>query len=93
MYYGLMDIVFDPVKNIRNELKHGVSLAAADDLEWETALVAEDKRSGYGENRMIAIGYLGNRLHVVVFVDRDNVRRIICLRKANIREVARYAKT
>lgn len=88
-----MDIVFDPLKSVRNELKHGVLLTAADDLEWDTALVIKDKRYGYGENRMIGIGYIGNRLYVVVFVDRGNVRRIISLRKANLREVKRYAQT
>lgn len=93
MYDGHMDIVFDPAKSLQNETKHGVSFAVADDLEWDTALIVEDKRYRYGENRMIGIGYIGNRLYVVVFVDRGNVRRIISLRKANIREVKRYAET
>jgi uncharacterized DUF497 family protein len=42
---------------------------------------------------MCAFGYISNRLHYVVYVDRDDVRRIISLRKANSREEKRYAKT
>ncbi|MDO9224535.1 MAG: BrnT family toxin [Pseudomonadota bacterium] len=43
------------------------------------------------------IGYalllIGLRLFNVVFVDRADGRRIISLRKANLREVKRYAET
>ncbi|MFB9290725.1 hypothetical protein ACFFTM_20515 [Pseudoduganella plicata] len=42
---------------------------------------------------MCAIAYIGDRLHYVVYVDREEVRCIISLRKANLREVKRYAET
>lgn len=46
---------------------------------------------------MVALGYIGLRIMVVVFVDRppelSTERRIISLRKANTREVKRYAET
>ena len=48
-----MDIVFDPQKNQVNLAKHGVSLLEAEGLEWETAVVVEDTRRSYGEQRMI----------------------------------------
>lgn len=41
---------------------------------------------------MCAIAYIEDRLYYVVYVDRDNARRIISLRKANLREVKRYAE-
>jgi uncharacterized DUF497 family protein len=41
---------------------------------------------------MIGIAYIGLRLFVVVYVDRSEVRRIISLRKANRREINRYAE-
>ncbi|MGB6008173.1 BrnT family toxin [Castellaniella sp.] len=88
-----MIIIFDPVKDIGNRRKHGVSLTAVHDFEWDEALSTRDTRQDYGEDRMIAIGYIGLRLHVVVYVDRQDVRRIISLRKANAREVSRYAET
>jgi uncharacterized DUF497 family protein len=87
-----MDISYDTVKNGTNIDKHGVALAAATDFEWEEALTWIDARKDYGEIRMCSIGYIGNRLHHVVYVDRDDVRRIISLRKANAREVERYAE-
>jgi uncharacterized DUF497 family protein len=37
--------------------------------------------------------YIGVRLYCVVFTDRDDVCRIISLRKANRREEKRYAET
>ncbi|UYO93941.1 BrnT family toxin [Pollutimonas sp. M17] len=88
-----MNIEFDPAKNSINEAKHGISLAAAEGLEWETTVVVRDCRFGYSESRLIGTGYIGKRLHVVVFVDRGDVRRIISLRRANDREVKRYAET
>ena len=36
---------------------------------------------------MCAIAYIGNRLYYVVYVDRDQSRRVISLRKANLREI------
>jgi uncharacterized DUF497 family protein len=88
-----MTIEFDPAKDVSNLAKHGLSLAEAEGFEWETAMVREDTRNVYGEQRFEAIGYIGNRLHVTVFCLRGNTVRIISLRKANQREVNRYAKT
>ena len=91
--YNNSEVVFDPAKNIRNIAKHsGVSLAYAADFEWETALVWRDLRSDYQEHRMCGMGYIGNRLFHVVFVDRGVQRRIISLRKTNQREEKRYAE-
>lgn len=51
-----------------------------------------DERKEYGEAHMCAIGYIENRLYVVVYVDCADGRRIISLRKANLREVKQYAE-
>jgi uncharacterized protein len=85
-------ISFDPAKDAANRAKHGLSLAEAAAIEWDTVLAWPDLRHVYGEPRSAGIGYIGLRLHLVVFTDRGDVRRIISLRKANAREVARYAK-
>lgn len=86
-------ITFDPTRNALNVSKHGVSLRQAADLEWDTAVVWTDARRDYGEPRECGIGYIGLRLFFVVFVDRGGERRVISLRKANLREVKRYAET
>jgi len=92
-----MDVTFDPDKDTANRAKHGLSLLDAKSFEWDTALVWSDMRREYDESRMVAMGYIGLRIVVVVFVDRPpekpTERRIISLRKANRREVKRYAET
>ena len=87
-----MEITFDSAKNSANIAKHGVSLADAAEFEWDTAVVRPDRRREYGERRMAAIGYIGLRLHFLAFVERAGGLRIISLRKANDREVKRYAE-
>ena len=54
------------------------------------SLIWEDTRKDYGECRLCALGFIGERLHNVVFTIRDNIYWIISLRKANKREVKRY---
>ena len=86
-------ISFDATKDAANLAKHGVSLALAVQLEWSSAVTWPDTRRVYGESRQCGIGYIGLRLFFVTFVDRIEGRRIINLRKANSREVKRYAST
>jgi uncharacterized DUF497 family protein len=86
-------IAFDPNKDASNTAKHGVSLQEAVDIEWNDAIHWADTRRDYGELRMCAIAYIGVRLYYIVFVDRADVRRIISLRKANFKEVKRYAES
>lgn len=85
-----IDIEFDPEKDRRNLAKHGISLAMALDLSWETLTILADRRIDYGEDRCIGYGRLGIRLYCVVFVVRSNTVRVISLRKANNREIDRY---
>ena len=92
-----MNVTFDPAKDAANLEKHGFSLLDAGSFEWGTAVMWPDKRRDYDEARMVALGYIGLRIMTVVFVDRPPElpveRRIISLRKANSREVKRYAET
>jgi len=70
---------------------HGVDFHELDGVDWEQALIFEDRRKDY-ETRLIAIAALGARLHIVVYVERVGQRRIISARKANSREVAFYER-
>ena len=85
-----MNATFDRPKDAVNLAKHGVSLAEAERLDWDNALVAADRRHAYGEERQVALTPMDDRLWVVVFTDRPEGRRIISLRKANLREYRRY---
>ncbi len=89
----MMRIEFDPAKDVSNRAKHGVSLSVAGELDWEAALVLVDDRFEYAELRMIALAPKASTLYYVAFVDRDAVRRIISLRRANRREVKHYVES
>ena len=54
------------------------------------ALILEDTRKEYPERRFQALGYIGDRLHMLVFTPRNSKVHVISLRKANPREVRRY---
>ena len=87
-----MHIEFDPVKDASNQAKHGLSLAMANELDWESALVWVDDRFEYNELRMIALAPQTETLYCVAFVDRAAAQRIISLRRANRREVKHYVE-
>ena len=85
-----MKIVFDPAKSERNAKSRSLSFHRAVDFDWETAIYSEDERVDYPETRIIALGFLGVRLHVICFTPIDGGVRIISFRKANRREVRHY---
>ena len=85
-----MQTEFDPIKDATNVQKHGVSLALAELIDWSETLCLVDDRFDYGEVREIGFTAIERRLYVVVFVRRDDVMRIISLRKANKREIKSY---
>ena len=76
--------------NIRTR---GLPLGAAELLFTGPFVEEEDARIDYGETRFVATGpiaALGNRIFVVVYTWRENIRRIISFRKANDREIRKY---
>ncbi len=85
-----MEISFDPAKNDRNIRKRGLSFDRAADFDFETASYSFDKRREYGEDRIVALGFLDGRLHVMCFVETENGIRVISFRRANFREVKKY---
>jgi uncharacterized DUF497 family protein len=88
-----MEYEFDPDKAAANLAKHGVSFEEMERFEWDTAVSWEDTRYEYGETRKNALGYIGNRIHLVSYTERAGQIRLINVRKANSREVKRYAET
>ena len=87
-----MKIMFDPDKDADNRTKHGVSLSLAGELDWDTALVWIDDHFEYGELRMIALAPRSETLYYVAFVECEEARRIISLRRATRREVKHYVE-
>ncbi|TVQ52591.1 MAG: BrnT family toxin [Rhodobacteraceae bacterium] len=83
---------WDPDKAATNAAKHGVAFDLAPRFDWESALEVEDDRYDYGERRWRAIGPIDGRLHVLVYSIRDDLIRVISLRKANEREARLHAR-
>ena len=48
-----------------------------------TTLTVEDARKDYGEIRFITTGFLDDAMVVLVWTPRDDVCRIISMKKAN----------
>ena len=88
-----MKIEFDPEKDSTNREKHGVSLADAGRMDFDTAIYASDDRYDYGEDRTQALGLIDGRLHMLAFTTRGGTLRAISLRKANTKECRRYDET
>lgn len=86
----LMEIEFDPNKSAKNVADRGLPFSMVADFDWTCALVAQDGRKPYGEDRFIALGFIGQRLYVVAYTLRNGRARIISFRKANDREVKQY---
>ena len=87
---AVMEFEWDEGKDAANRAKHGVSLADAVRLDWQSGRDVPDVRFDYGEFRVTRYALLEGRLHVCVFTMRNNVRRIISLRRANERERMAY---
>ncbi len=84
-----MGIEFDEAKSRKNKAdpsrRFGLEMAA--EFEWDTCVTFPDTRQDYGEKRLVSIGLIRHRLHVLVWTRRaKNTIRIISLRKANARE-------
>lgn len=81
-----MKLSYDPAKSERNLRERGLSFERACDFDFETARFWTDDRQDYPETRYVALGYLDNRLHILVFVETQDGIRVISFRKANDRE-------
>ena len=77
---------WDEAKCQTNLAKHGVDFSAAEGFDWATATERPDTRQDYGEFRVRALGRIGDRVHVLIYAQRGEARRLISLRKANDRE-------
>jgi uncharacterized protein len=78
-----VEFEWDEEKNQENIRKHSLDFADAWEIFEAPMLAALDTKTDYGEHRWTAIGFLGNRIVVVVFSERgEDITRIISLRKA-----------
>ncbi|RMB28474.1 hypothetical protein C8J47_2694 [Sphingomonas sp. PP-F2F-G114-C0414] len=87
-----MEISFDPVKHAWTLAERGLDFADAGKVFAGTVFEFEDERGAYSERRYSTIGMLEGRMVVVIWVDAEDGRRVISMRKANARERTRFER-
>lgn len=83
----MVEIEFDPDKDAINQVKHGVSLVRAADLE--DVIVVADGR--FGESRFRLYGLIDGAWHCAAVTMRGSTVRVINLRRAHSKEIERHA--
>ena len=85
-----MTVEFDAAKRDTTLEARGLDMARAGEVFAGATLTVEDDRQDYGEDRFITIGFLDDRMVILVWTPRNGACRIISMRKANEREQALY---
>ncbi len=86
-----MQFEWDEGKNLANIRKHKIDFADVPEMFEGPMLIELDDRFDYGEDRWMGIGFLGNGVAVVVWVERQNdLIRLISARRANRYERQRF---
>ena len=82
---------WDEDKSAENLRLRGFSFDLVERFDWTTALTRRNLHIE-SEDRWVSLGLVAERMYVVVWTPRGPYTRIISMRKANDREVARYAQ-
>lgn len=86
-----MLIEYDETKRAKTLQERGLDFVDAGQVLDGVQLTLSDERQDYNEPRFVTFGSLVGRFVVVVWTPRGAARRIISMRYANDREIARYA--
>lgn len=87
-----MKFEWDVAKAEANRKKHGISFEEASSFEFDTAIIYIDDRDGYGEERLVAFGFIGSRVCCLVYSERRDSIRVISLRRATKKEAELYVE-
>jgi uncharacterized protein len=85
-----MVYTWDELKNRANAKKHGLRFEDAELVFSGPCVNFEDGRFDYGEERLITLGLLDDRVVVIAHAPFDEGTRIISMRKGNRREKKIY---
>ncbi|ABA81750.1 BrnT family toxin [Rhodobacter sphaeroides] len=85
-----MEVEFDEVKRQQNIDKHGIDLLYGALIFDGLTVEAPDTRNDYGEDRIVAIGFVDDLCIVTVYVQRGSVIRLISTRKGGRRDRRKY---
>ncbi len=85
-----MEIAFDPVKRAATLTERGLDFADAAVVFSGRTYTKQDVRFDYGEPRFQTVGFLADRMVMVVWTPRGDARHIMSMRKCNEREQAAH---
>ena len=89
--YAAMEFEFDPAKDEANRFKHGLLLVfGVEVFSAVDHVILPSVRDTDGEERYKAIGQVDGKLYTAVHTWRDNVVRMISVRRSNARERRDY---
>ena len=89
-YMSSVEFEWDPDKSSANYTSRGFDFAFATAIFAGPTIEFVDIRHNYGEVRIRAIGETAGMALVVIYTDRDDMRRIISARAANRKERAQW---
>ena len=84
-----MDFEWDLEKDAKNSNKHGIEFSKATDLWNDSKLIILPSKYP-NESRFLAIGKIGSMFWTAIFVERENVVRLISVRRARVTERKMY---
>jgi uncharacterized protein len=84
-----MDFEWDEAKRDRNLRKHGIDFLRACRL-FDGRPLCSYASPREGEQRVVSVGLLDDRLIAVVWIERDGAIRVISVRRARHGEKAAY---
>ncbi|MDX9988699.1 MULTISPECIES: BrnT family toxin [Thiothrix] len=87
-----MKIDYDPKKNAWNVEHRDLPFALVEHVDWDTALIREDTRYDYPEQRYVMLACMNGGLYVVCFTPIADGIRVISFRKADKPERRNYER-
>lgn len=86
-----MRFEWDEAKNQANIRKHGIAFETAKRIFERPVVTSIDRRTDYGEDRYISIGWVAPAVLIVVaHAERDDLIRLISARSASRKERQAY---
>ncbi|MDH3601600.1 MAG: BrnT family toxin [Candidatus Tectomicrobia bacterium] len=81
-----MRFIWHEPKRQDNLKKHGADFADAESVFSGPTFTFEDDREGYGEQRWVTLGLLGDKVMVIVHTETEDEIRVISMREAGKNE-------
>ncbi len=85
-----MKISYDPAKRNWTLLHRGLDFEAAATIFAGRTFDVIDDRKDYGETRVVSIGFLKDRMVIVGWTRRGDLRHVFTMRRANAREQRKF---